>query len=79
MVENVWDQINAAVLHTTLDLDVKMVNKLVYIALDSVLIMILALCDTAECSPPCQNGGQCVAPNVCLCPVGWTGPQCAEG
>lgn len=33
----------------------------------------------AECSPACENGGQCVAPNVCACPTGWTGPQCAEG
>lgn len=32
-----------------------------------------------SCSPPCQNEGSCVAPNLCSCPVGWRGPTCSQG
>ncbi|XP_055988799.1 epidermal growth factor-like protein 7 isoform X2 [Sorex fumeus] len=28
------------------------------------------------CQPPCQNGGTCVRPGRCLCPVGWQGAFC---
>ena len=41
---------------------------------------------TAVCEQPCQNGGQCVAPNQCSCRLGFKGPycevdvdECAEG
>ena len=33
----------------------------------------------AVCTRPCQNGGQCAAPNVCTCRSGWTGAQCERG
>ncbi|KAJ8032625.1 Protein kinase C-binding protein NELL2 [Holothuria leucospilota] len=29
-----------------------------------------------ECSPPCQNGGQCQLSGECLCPRGYKGRQC---
>nr|XP_022308229.1 wnt inhibitory factor 1-like [Crassostrea virginica] len=28
------------------------------------------------CSPACQNGGKCVALNVCSCAPGWSGNHC---
>lgn len=31
------------------------------------------------CSRHCHNGGQCVSPDECLCPPGWTGPSCETG
>ena len=35
-----------------------------------------ALCQTALCDKPCDNGGTCSSPNVCTCAAGWEGPQC---
>uniref|UniRef100_A0A3B4B422 Sushi, von Willebrand factor type A, EGF and pentraxin domain containing 1 n=1 Tax=Periophthalmus magnuspinnatus TaxID=409849 RepID=A0A3B4B422_9GOBI len=31
------------------------------------------------CILPCLNGGHCVAPYQCECPVGWTGTRCHTG
>lgn len=31
------------------------------------------------CEQPCGNGGTCLKPNKCACPLGWTGPQCLTG
>lgn len=31
------------------------------------------------CSRHCHNGGQCVSPDECRCPPGWTGPSCETG
>ena len=31
---------------------------------------------TAPCTPSCQNGGLCVARDVCKCPVEYMGEQC---
>ncbi|XP_035523687.1 epidermal growth factor-like protein 7 [Morone saxatilis] len=33
-------------------------------------------CNQAVCGQPCVNGGTCLRPNQCACPLGWTGPQC---
>ncbi|XP_062867509.1 epidermal growth factor-like protein 7 [Trichomycterus rosablanca] len=33
-------------------------------------------CNHALCVQPCVNGGSCVRPNQCACPVGWTGRYC---
>ncbi|XP_046440028.1 neurogenic locus notch homolog protein 1-like [Daphnia pulex] len=30
----------------------------------------------SACDPPCENGGRCLANNVCECPQGFRGPQC---
>lgn len=30
----------------------------------------------ATCTPPCQNGGNCLSFNVCQCPQDYRGPQC---
>ena len=30
----------------------------------------------AVCDQPCQNGGQCVAPNQCKCRLGFIGDHC---
>ncbi|CAF4175199.1 unnamed protein product, partial [Adineta steineri] len=30
------------------------------------------------CSPSCQNGGNCTAPNTCTCVNGWTGETCGN-
>lgn len=34
---------------------------------------------SAVCRPDCKNQGKCVEPNVCECPVGYSGPTCEEG
>ncbi|KAF7217567.1 epidermal growth factor-like protein 7 isoform X1 [Nothobranchius furzeri] len=33
-------------------------------------------CNQATCAEPCVNGGTCLKPNRCACPLGWKGPQC---
>lgn len=34
---------------------------------------------TAVCEPPCENGGHCVAPDVCSCLTEWKGDRCEQG
>lgn len=34
---------------------------------------------TAMCDQACENGGTCLRPNQCACPLGWTGHQCQTG
>lgn len=34
---------------------------------------------TAVCGQACVNGGTCLRPNHCACPLGWTGHQCQTG
>ncbi len=29
-----------------------------------------------ECDPACENDGECVGPDKCACPVGFSGPVC---
>lgn len=33
----------------------------------------------AVCDPPCQNGGDCLAPGHCSCPISWGGDRCETG
>ncbi|CAH6788751.1 epidermal growth factor-like protein 7 [Phodopus roborovskii] len=33
-------------------------------------------CGAAMCQPPCGNGGSCIRPGHCRCPVGWQGDTC---
>ncbi|XP_029371121.1 epidermal growth factor-like protein 7 [Echeneis naucrates] len=33
-------------------------------------------CNQAVCGQACLNGGTCLRPNQCSCPLGWTGHQC---
>ncbi|XP_052037871.1 epidermal growth factor-like protein 7 isoform X2 [Apodemus sylvaticus] len=33
-------------------------------------------CGAAICQPPCGNGGSCIRPGHCRCPVGWGGDTC---
>ncbi|XP_072227364.1 epidermal growth factor-like protein 7 isoform X2 [Leuresthes tenuis] len=33
-------------------------------------------CNQAVCGQPCVNGGTCLKPNQCACPLGWTGHRC---
>ncbi|XP_062414880.1 epidermal growth factor-like protein 7 [Pungitius pungitius] len=33
-------------------------------------------CNQAVCGQPCENGGTCLRPNQCTCPLGWKGRQC---
>lgn len=33
-------------------------------------------CNQALCAWPCVNGGTCLRPDQCACPLGWTGHQC---
>ncbi|XP_028628602.1 epidermal growth factor-like protein 7 isoform X3 [Grammomys surdaster] len=33
-------------------------------------------CGAAVCQPPCGNGGSCIRPGQCRCPVGWQGDTC---
>ena len=40
---------------------------------------IFSLCTIAVCEPPCQNGGSCVSPGVCMCLSGWGGQHCTTG
>ncbi len=30
----------------------------------------------AVCSDPCQNGGTCASPGVCVCKLGYSGKRC---
>lgn len=32
----------------------------------------------ANCSPPCQNGGMCLRPHLCVCKPGTKGKVCEE-
>ncbi|CAL4152093.1 unnamed protein product, partial [Meganyctiphanes norvegica] len=32
----------------------------------------------AQCKPPCGNGGICIRPKTCDCPIGWTGNRCQK-
>ncbi|XP_078145652.1 epidermal growth factor-like protein 7 isoform X3 [Centroberyx gerrardi] len=36
-------------------------------------------CNQAVCGQACVNGGTCLRPNHCACPLGWTGHQCQTG
>jgi len=36
-------------------------------------------CKKALCYPNCMNGGNCTAPGVCSCPLGYQGPYCEGG
>ncbi|XP_017655808.1 epidermal growth factor-like protein 7 isoform X7 [Nannospalax galili] len=36
-------------------------------------------CGAAICQPPCGNGGSCIEPGRCHCPVGWQGDTCQTG
>lgn len=38
----------------------------------------LSILFTAVCSQTCLNGGQCVAPGVCACRVGFIGASCEQ-
>ena len=42
-------------------------------------VQVLYVFTTATCSNPCQNGGNCTAPDTCSCDLGWTGVQCETG
>ena len=35
-------------------------------------------CSVPVCSPVCENGGTCKAPDLCECPAGFVGAACAE-
>ena len=39
-------------------------------------ILFNRLAVSAQCNPPCQNGGTCLLNILCVCPVGYWGPQC---
>lgn len=41
--------------------------------------MTFQMCSTAVCGQTCMNGGTCLRPNHCGCPLGWTGPRCQLG
>jgi formylglycine-generating enzyme required for sulfatase activity len=34
------------------------------------------VCETPVCTPLCQNGGTCTAPDTCACATGWGGDSC---
>lgn len=31
------------------------------------------------CNRHCENGGECISPDVCRCKPGWNGPTCNSG
>lgn len=37
------------------------------------------LCFSVVCNRHCENGGECVSPDVCKCKPGWYGPTCNSG
>ena len=39
----------------------------------------LIFCVSAICEPECYNGGKCISPGVCSCPVGFKGNLCKSG
>ena len=38
--------------------------------------MHITTCTTAVCYPPCENGGTCIIPGTCICPVDYQGYRC---
>ena len=48
-------------------------NSSKYFYIQNFFIRILAICEQT-----CENGGWCVAPNQCQCPIGLTGTSCKE-
>lgn len=41
---------------------------------ETLLILFIGICN-----PPCQQGGICVAPQLCKCKPGYYGEQCEKG
>jgi hypothetical protein len=45
----------------------------------SIFISEISRSGKPHCSLGCENGGQCVGYNVCMCPVGYKGAMCQNG
>lgn len=43
------------------------------------IVFICGCVSTVVCTRHCENGGECVSPDVCKCKPGWYGPTCNSG
>ena len=51
-----------------------------FVSLDFLLDYLVDIDDCKE--SPCNNGGECqdgIASYTCICPLGYTGPDCEKG
>lgn len=46
---------------------------------DNIYVCIVDNQKTAVCAAKCENGGTCIKPNVCECPLGYKGATCHIG
>ncbi len=51
----------------------------VHLSIFKITIEIFDCLSLAICTGVCQNGGQCVSPNMCQCEEGWRGSRCRTG
>lgn len=84
MVADVCPEITALVHMATWDQDVKLVSR--HFRMISNLNMKKLVHNDCEplffsvvCNRHCENGGECVSPDVCKCKPGWYGPTCNSG
>lgn len=50
--------------------------KIILPAAEDCMNVLLSALTVAVCLQKCKNGGECVGPNTCHCPIGWEGLQC---
>ena len=39
---------------------------------------VIVILEQQDCAVRCMNGGQCMSGRICVCPVGFRGPHCAQ-
>ena len=79
MEEPALHQILVIVWMDILETDVKMVCSIGGNFAPSTCPCILQYILLALCSPGCENGGTCTAPDTCDCVTGYSGDRCQNG
>ncbi|ERE89283.1 von Willebrand factor D and EGF domain-containing protein [Cricetulus griseus] len=52
-------------------------NMAAHVCLEISALVLTDLWDQVVCNRHCENGGECVAPDICQCKSGWNGPSCS--
>ena len=79
MEELALHQILVIVWMDILETDVKMVCPIGGNFAPSTCSCISQYISLALCSPGCENGGTCTAPDTCDCVTGYSGDRCQNG